>query len=748
MPRLLAEDEPFLTGAARFVADVAVADVLHAGFVRSTVAHGNLTAVKTDAARAGPGVVAVFDAADLGLAPFAYFPSLPAATARPPLATDRVRFVGEPVALVVAISEAALADAAELVEVEIEPLPALVDLDAALSGAALHDDLGTNVVRTVTATSDIDPLAGAAVVVTRRVHSPRLSPLPLEAAGIVVIPTREQAGDGLEVWAACQGVHAVRDDLAAILGMDPAHIRVRSTAVGGGFGARYRPPIEYLVVAAAARHLQRPLRWTQSRSEQLSSDLAGRAQRNDIELGVSADGLFTGVKVRGVADAGAYPNQAPLLVDYTCLLAAGPYRMAAAAFSSDAVMTTTPPVGAYRGAGQPEMALALETAIDTAARRLDLDPAELRRRNLLAPEDLPASNASGLAIDRGDLPAALDLALALVDAPGVRARQRRQPPSATTRVGLGLAAYVQISAGGRLSMRGQVAIGHDGSVTAASGGHSHGQGHHSTMARLVARQLQVDTTAVNWRDDDTAVVARGVGTGGSRTAALAGRAVTEVCEALVEVARPLAAALLEADPADIVVGPGGLAVAGVPASTIPWATLARHAGPDALRAEIDTAPGPPNTPYGVHATVVEVDVETGGVRVVAHAAVDDCGVRLAPELVEGQQHGGAVAGLSQGLGEMLCYDDDGTPRTTSLADYLVPSAAEVPYLHVGAPETAATTNTLGVRGIGENGAIVATPALLNAVADALGSDEVDLPITPEAVWRWWALRNAGTTPAR
>ncbi len=731
MTRLLAEDRPFLVGTARFTADLDASDAWHVRFVRSALAHAVLIGIERPplAGATPPRVVLVNG--DLGVAPYAAFPQL--GVARPLLADGRVRFAGEAVALVAAPSAAEAEDLAEQVVVDLEPLPAVVDLDAAdADTVVVHGHLATNTVFPVVQEPAADPFAGAAFVLERRSVNPRLSPLPLETSAVVVRP---RADGGLDVWAACQGVHAVRADVAEALGLDPSVIRVRAPSVGGGFGARYRPPIEYLAVAAAARRLGRPLRWVEDRTEQLLAQAHGRAQRLDVALGVAADGRFTGLRVRGLADAGAYPSQAPLLVEYTRKMAPGPYRIGVVDFAVHSVVTTTAPVGAYRGAGQPEIATAVEQLVDDAARRLGVDPIELRRRNVLRPEELPYCSATGVTYDGGDLPAALDQVAAALTA--WRADSVAAPPLDGHRHGFGVSCYAQITAVGQLSMRGQLAVAADGTITAGAGSHAHGQGHRSTFARLVADRLGVEPEAIGWVDADTDAVTSGIGTGGSRSAALTGHALSRAAERLLERARRLAADHLEADPSDIVAGDGGLAVAGVPASRLSWAALARLAngagGP--LQETYDADPAPPNTPYGAHASMVDVDLETGAVRIVRHLAVDDCGVRLSPDLVEGQQHGGVVAGLSQALGEEIVYDPDGTPRTTTLADYFVPAASELPAIATGEVQVAAATNELGVRGIGENGAIAATPAVLNAVADALDGRPVDLPLRAERVWQ-------------
>ena len=738
-------------GARRaFLRDLPFDDCLHACFVRSDVAHGRLRGVDTGAACAAPGVVAVLTAADLDLPPFRPFAAVPERFARPPLATDRVRFVGEPIALVVAASPAQAADAAELVAVDVDPLPAVVDADAALApGApALHEGEGGNIVIHYDKGRLDDLFDGAGLVVEGRFPNQRLASAPMEPSAIVVRPEGPGPGSAtggrLDVWATCQGVHVARTELAEGLDLPEDAIRVRAAAVGGGFGGRHSVAVEFVVVAAAARHLGRPLRWDETRTENLLTMVHGRAQCHELAMGFDDDGHIVGLRVRNLADCGAYPHFGPLMPFMSRKLACGPYRVPRVDYEWLAFATNTNPIGPYRGAGQPEVTNGLERLLDRAAPRLGLDPVELRHRNLLRPEELPYATVTGLTYDSGDYPGALRRAAQLVDEPGVRAEQRARRARADHReLGIGFACYVSAT-DGRTEFGAVDVDPADGKVTVRCGTLSHGQSHATTIGGLVAERLGLEAGQLRYLDADTDAVPRGQGTGGSRSAQMAGSAAAQAAGEVLERARALAADRLEADPADVVLmaagdgRPAGLGVAGVPTSVLSWRDLAREAGPAGLGAEVDLRLDGASFSSGTHASIVEVDTETGGVRVLRHVAVDDCGNVLNPMVVAGQQHGGSAAGIGQALFEAVVYDDDGTPRATNLADYLLPSSAELPSFVTDTLGIPTPISPNGAKGIGENGAIAAPTSVQNAVVDALaarGVDHLDLPITPESVWR-------------
>lgn len=738
---LRVEDNGFLRGETPFLRDLGSEDCLHVAFVRSDVAHGTVGRVDVSDALGAPGVTAVVTAGDLGLPPFKPFDVVPAAFARPPLATERVRFVGEPVALVVADSAARAVDAAELVTVEIDPLPAVVGSDAALAADAplLFPEAASNIVIHYDRGRVADLFDDAGHVVQGRFPNQRLASAPLEPSAIVVRPD----GDRLDVWATCQGVHVARHELATALGMPEDCIRVRAAAVGGGFGGRHSVPIEFIVIAAAARHLGRALRWDETRTENLLTMVHGRAQCHEVAMGFDDDGHITALRVRNLADCGAYPHFGPVMPFISRQLACGPYRIGRVDYEWLAYATNTNPIGPYRGAGQPEVTNGLERIMDLAAAQLGIDPLELRRRNLLTPSELPHTTVTKLTYDSGDYPAALERAVELIDWPAVRREQAdRRARADRAQLGLGVACYVSAT-DGRTEFGAVDVDAADGTVTVRCGTLSHGQSHATTIGAAVAAELGVSIEAIRYVDRDTDVVPRGQGTGGSRSAQMAGSAALTAARQVLERARALAADRLEADADDIVVMPpadgrhGGLGVAGVPASVVGWAELVRAAGPEGLGAEVDVKLDGAAFSSGTHASVVEVDVETGAVRVLRHVAVDDCGTVLNPVVVAGQQHGGSAAGIGQALFEDVCYDLSGTPRATTFADYLLPSAAELPSFDtdtLGIPTPIAPN---GAKGIGENGAVAAPTSVQNAVIDALshlGVRHVDLPVSPQAVW--------------
>ncbi len=754
------EDPGLLRGATPFVRDLPHDDCLHLAFVRSIAAHGHLRSVEVAEALAAPGVVAVLTAADLNLPPFRFFDPIPEALARPLLAEGRVRFVGELVAVVAATTPAQAVDAAELVEVVVDPLPAVVDPRTAADAPPLFDGAGSNVVMQYDRGRIDDLFELASHVETGRYPNQRLCSAPMEPSGVIARPT---ADGGLDVWATGQGPHVIRHELSKALGLDEALIRVRSVAVGGGFGGRHSAPVEVLVTAAVARHLGRPVRWDETRTENLASMPHGRAQDHEVSIGFDDDGRIVGLRVHNLADCGAYPHFGPLMPFMSRKLAPGPYRVPRVDYAWTAVATTANPVGPYRGAGQPEVTNGLERTLDNAARALGLDPLELRRRNLLRPDELGVPTVGGLTYDSGDYTAALDRAAELIAHDGaagyeaLRARQSElRAAGGPVLLGIGFACYVSYV--DTSPEHASVTVDADGSIGVRCGTFSHGQSHATTIGDVVAAELGVAREAVTYVDGDSDATPTGGGTGGSRSAQMGGGAALLAARAVVERAKAIAATLLEANPDDLVlmasepgpdgVGdsaaggrPAGIGVAGVPASVVGWDRLAAAAEAEGrpLSEAVDhKMEGGGSHPSGTHASVVEVDTETGQVRLVCHVAVDDCGTVLNRPVVEGQQHGGAAAGIGQALFEAFTYDESGNPRTVTFADYLLPSAAELPSFVTATMDIPSPVSPTGAKGIGENGAIVAPTAVQNAVVDALahlGVSHVDLPLTPERVWR-------------
>lgn len=768
-----------LRGEATFTADLPLPDgCLHAAFVRSTVAHGDLRNVDLREAEQAPGVVAVFEAAGLGLEPLEYYraTTLGGQMARPLLATERVRFVGEPIAVVLADSPAHALDAAELVAVEIDELPAVIDAEqAAAGGVLLFPDAGTNVVRPLDppdgggflspptvldeaaappAAPGEDPCAGAQCVVELVCENDRITSLPIEPCAIVATPFELIRGTPLahgaspdceiDIWSTGQGVHSAPYLYRRLLGIPVTAVRVRESQVGGGFGGRGDPMPEFFVVARAAQMLERPVRWVQSRQEQFVSMPYGRGQRHRIRMGFDPDGRIVGIDVVMWCDAGAYPHMAPMLTAASYRQSTGLYRVPRLRYRIGSAVTNAPPTGAYRGAGQPEVNAALERAVDAGARELGLDPADVRRRNLLRADELPFDTGTGIVLDSGDPHRALDTAQELIDVERwqAMAAERRAAGSRSALIGIGYGCYSQSAGSGDDPDYASMELGADGSVLVTCGSHGHGQGHHSLWAQITSARVGIAQGAVRVNDADSATSSYGGVTGGSRTASVLGSQIAEAATELRARICEVAGELLEASPDDISLTPDGAHVAGVPSRLASWADIAA-AAPEGISATVTERSAGVTHPYGTHAAVVEVDAETGRVELLAFAAVDDCGRMLSEASVEGQQHGGAVAGISQALMEAGQWDADGTPRTTTLVDYLIPAAADLPPIDTARLGTPTERNELGTRGIGENGAIAAPPAVQNAVIDAvahLGVTHIDIPVTPQRVWE--AIRAA------
>ncbi len=756
------EDPALLTGSARYMDDIDVPGKLHAAFARSELAHARLEDVHIEDALAVPGVVAVYTAADLGVAPHHGFAPVHPDFLRPPLADGVVRFVGEAIAMVVAETPIAAADGAAAIWTEYDPLPAVVDPELALAPDAplVFPDHGSN--QAVTSTDPaIDLEAISDIVVRGRYVNQRMAVVPMETNGCIAIP---ESDGRMTFYASTQMPHAVRNQLAAAIAVEPAVLHVIAPQVGGGFGGKAGVSHEYSAVAAAARHLDRPVGWSPTRSEDLVSLPHSRGQIQYAEVGCRRDGTFTGLRVHLVGDAGAYPGIGALLPAGTRRMSQGTYRFPAIQFDLAVATTNTTPMGAYRGAGRPEATALLERLVDHAALELGIDPIELRKRNFLADSSFPFTTLTGVTYDTGSYETPLDAARAAIGYDDLRAEQAARRARGDRRaLGIGVAAYVEVTAGGGASEFGALEVHDDGSATVRAGTSAHGQGHQTAYAMIVNDQTGIPIDRIRLVDGDTDLIPSGGGTGGSRSLQLGGSAVHRATEAVVERAKALAAHLLEADAADIVVDTeaGTIGVAGVPAGALTWAELARraHEAPPGLLGDVEAPPvlaadaifdqGTATFPFGAHIAVVEVDLDTGEPRVLRHVAVDDCGTVLNPLLVEGQQHGGVVAGIGQALYEEVRHDDQGNPLTANLADYAIPTAAELPALEVSSTQTPTPLNPLGAKGIGEAATIGSTPAVQNAVIDALahlGVRHIDLPCTSERVWRTIEAATSGTLP--
>jgi carbon-monoxide dehydrogenase large subunit len=745
------EDPQFLTGGAVYTDDLTderLAGALHVTFVRSQVAHGRLLSVDTSAALEAPGVVAVVTAADLAelSALPAGFPFVNAAVTRPWLATDVVRFVGDLIAVVLTEERYQGEDAAELVAVDIDPLPAVVGTEAAARDEVLlFPEAGTNVIASFGEPAPADFFDGCEVVVSRRIVNQRVAPVPLE--------TRAAAAawgeDGrVTIWCSNQGAQAAKMEIASWLGLDPSLVHLITPAVGGGFGAKIGADPEFALVAQVAKIVGRPVRWAESRSENLVGMLHGRAQDQVITIGGRRDGTVEAYSLVVDQDAGAYPRLGVVLPTLTMLMTGGVYAFPKVHAQARVLATNTTSIGAYRGAGRPEATAAVERAIDLFAAEIGMDPAEVRRKNVIPPFDSPHTTAMGATYDTGDYAAALDKALEAAGYQQLRAEQARRRQAGDVRqLGIGMSVYVEITgAGGESGAATEdatVEVHPAGTATILTGTSPHGQGHATAWAMIASDQLGIPLEKITVLHGDTDLIPKGGGTMGSRSLQQGGAAVHQAAGELVELAKRRAAEKLEANPEDLVVDAGlaGLAVRGTPGVGVTFAELAAD---EQLLVQTTFTAAAPTFPFGAHVVVVEVDVESGKAEVVRLVAVDDAGTILNPLLADGQRHGGFAQGVAQALLEEVLYDADGNPQTSTLADYPFISATELPSFELVDMATPTPMNPLGAKGIGEAGTIGSTPAVQNAVIDAvahLGVRHIDMPTTPMRVFR--AIQQAG-----
>jgi carbon-monoxide dehydrogenase large subunit len=638
-------------------------------------------------------------------------------------------------------------DAAELVLVDYEQLPAVTTPEAALAADAplLFPDVGTNVVLEGGTDTDKDVLAGAEVVVEQEMVNQRIAPVPLETNNALAIPRPD---GGVDVWLGSQSAHLARNSLSRALGIDREMLHVRTPDMGGGFGAKINVYREQALVVALALTLGRPVRWLEGRGEGMLGMSHGRAQLQRMAIGALGDGTITGVRWRVLQDAGAYPLEGCGMGGLTQRMAAGPYRIPGVDFRWQGVVTNTTPTDAYRGAGRPEAAMALERMIDLLAAELNMDPVEIRRRNFIPPEDFPHVTATGERYDTGDYQAALELALTKAGYHELRAEQtRRRASNDRYQLGIGLASYVEVTAPGGRKDWGRTEVTPD-EVVIYSGALSHGHGHETTFGQLASQRLGVDLERIRLVQGDTDHIASGGGTMGSRSMQMAGTAVTRASEAVVEKARRIVARHREAALEDVVRFDGGrVGVAGVPDSAMTLFDIARLVAEDpsalppdeesGLAAEDRWVQEEATVPFGTHVSVVEIDTDTGDVRVLGHVACDDCGTIFNPMIVDGQVQGGVAQGIGQALWEHFRYDIDGNPLTPNLTTYMLPTAVTLPFIDIGHTETPTDQNPLGAKGIGEAATIGSTPAVANAVHDALrpfGVTHIDMPLTPGKVW--------------
>ena len=713
------------------------AGAVHLTFVRSPMAHGRIRGIDTRAAREAPGVVAVFTLDDLDAAPIS--PPLPMFNPRmlrPWMASEVVRFVGEPIAAVLTEELSQGQDAAELVDVDFQPLPTvLTTARASADEVLLFPAAGSNLVATFGEQRDPTMFDGCEVVLTQRLTNQRLAPVPMEPRAAAA----NWGPDGrLTLWCSNQGAESVQGGIAGMLGVRNDIVRIRTADVGGGFGAKQGAEPEYAVIAQLAKITGRPVRWAESRSENLTGMVHGRGQDQVITIGGRRDGTVTAYSLQIEQDCGAYPRLGGFLPMLTLMMAPGVYAIEKVHGHARAWVTNTTSIGAYRGAGRPEATYAIERAMDLFAAEIGMDAALVRQKNLPPPFSASRPNGAGLVYDSGDYAAALDKVLAAADYPALRIEQaRRRSAGATLQLGLGVSLYVEITGPGMAEPKEDagVEVHPDGTVTVLTGTSPHGQGHATAWAMIVSDQLGIPIEKITVMHGDTDLIPAGGGTWGSRSLQQGGVAVQQAAIEVVELAKQRAADLLEANPDDMVVDHAKARVKVVGSDQ--GFRFAELAGRERLVAHTTfTAPGP-TFPFGAHLAVVEVDTDTGRSVLQRIITVDDAGRVLNPLLCEGQRHGGIAQGVAQALYEEMLYDDLGNPLTSTLVDYPIISAAELPSFELLAMQTETTLNPLGAKGIGEAATIGSTPAVHSAVVDALshlGVRHIEMPATPHRVW--------------
>jgi aerobic carbon-monoxide dehydrogenase large subunit len=757
------EDARLVTGQTNWTDNIQLPGMVHVAYLRSPMAHARITSVDVSAARGSSGVIAAFAGADFaaeqGSLPCAW-PVTPdiVIPAHPPMATDEVRYVGEIVACVVARDQYAAADALELIDVEYEPLPAVLDMEAALAeGSPKVHEAGNKSFVWPFAQGDIEAaFRDAPVVVERTYRQQRLIPEAMEPRATVAA----MVGDEITLWSATQIPHVLRFLIAAVLGIGEQNIRVIAPDVGGGFGSKLQVTAEEFLAVLLTRKLGRPVKWTESRSEGNLAVHHGRDQLQRIKIAADADGRIRGLDVDLLADMGAYLM---LVTPGVPILGAfmfnSIYKMDAYAFKCTGVFTTKVPTDAYRGAGRPEATFAIEHIMDDLAAELGMDPLELRKRNWITHEEFPYTTIAGMTYDSGNYEAATAKAVELFGYDDLRKEQAaRRESGDPVQLGIGISTFTEMCGLAPSKVVGSLAYGAGGweqasvrmlptgKVEVVTGSSAHGQGHETAWSQIVADRLGVPFEDVRVLHGDTQISPKGMDTYGSRSLVVGGIAVVGACDKVIEKAKVIAAGLLEVSPDDLEWTPGRWSVRGDPEqgrsiAEISMATFLAHNLPDGVEPSLDSDatfdPVNFSFPHGTHLCATEVDTETGQVKIRSYVAVDDVGVVVNPLIVEGQVHGGLAQGIAQALYEEAAYDADGN-LTTTLADYLIPSAADLPTFVTDRTETPSTTNPLGVKGVGEAGTIASTPAVVNAVVDALrplGVTDVQMPCTAERVWR-------------
>jgi len=766
------EDARLITGRTTWTDNMTLPGMLHLAVVRSPVAHAKITSVDLTAAQQAPNVVAVFSGRDFadeqGSIPCAW-PVTPDMVnpGHPSIAVDEVNHVGEAVAIVVARSKAAAQDAVELVDIDYDVLPPVLDMEGAIAeGATLtHDHLESNesfhfvfdAGEIGTGGNTEQAFADADVVVSRRFVQQRLIPAFMEPRSVVVQPQ----GDNFTLWSSTQVPHILRVMLAMVTGVPEHKLRVVAPDVGGGFGGKLQVTPEEVLSLLVARRLGKPVKWTETRSESLMSGHHGRDQIQYIDIAADREGNLKGLRCRILSDMGAYLRLVtPGIPILGAFMYVGIYKFPAYLFDCRGIFTNKTPTDAYRGAGRPEATFAIERVMDELAVELGMDPLELRRKNWIKAEEFPFTTAAGLEYDSGDYDAATQQALELLGYDELREEQRRRRESNDpVQLGIGISTFTEMCGLAPSRVLGSLSYGAGGwesasirmlptgKVEVVTGSTPHGQGHETAWSQLVADQLGVPFEDVEVLHGDTSVSPRGMDTYGSRSLVVGGTAVIKAADKVVAKARKVAAHLLEASEDDLDFSDGKFRVRGTPGAEVgiqdvALAVFAAHNLPDGMEPTIDADatfdPVNFSFPHGTHLCAMEVDTETGMVKIRKYACVDDVGVIVNPLIVEGQMHGGLAQGIAQALYEEAVYDADGNLTTGTFVDYLVPSAADLPHFETGNTVHPAPGNPIGAKGVGEAGCIASTPAVVNAALDAvrhLGVSDILMPLTPERVWR-------------
>ncbi|WP_410659681.1 xanthine dehydrogenase family protein molybdopterin-binding subunit [Amycolatopsis sp. lyj-112] len=765
------EDERLITGRTRWTDNMTLPGMLHLAVLRSPFAHAKIVSIDTTEAKSAPGVIAVFTGRDLdpesAIGMPCAWPITPdmKSPRRPILASDTVNFAGEGVAVVVARTSAAAHDALEAIDVDYDELPIVLGLENALAEGAplVHEDLGTNEsavwvfdsADAGTGSSVEDAISGSEIVLKRRFRQQRLVPAFMEPRSCVVDPT----GNQLVMWASTQVPHILKTMTAATLGIPEHKVRVIAPDVGGGFGGKIAVLPEEMMSTVIARRLGKPVKWTESRSETMVAAHHGRDQIQDITITANRDGTVTGLKVELLADMGAYLGLVgPGVPILGAFMFNAIYKFPAYHFSCTNVFTNTTLTDAYRGAGRPEATFAIERIMDELAVELGMDPMELREKNWIKHEEFPFTTVAGLTYDTGNYEAATARAKELFDYDGLRREQReRREAGDSVQLGIGISTFTEMcglapsrvlgsldyAAGGW--EHAEIRVLPTGKIEVVTGASAHGQGHETAWSQIVADKLGVPFEDIEVIHGDTQSSHKGMDTYGSRSLVVGGVAVVNAAAKVLAKAKPIAAHLMECAEDDLEFEAGKFSVKGTDSSTslqdIAWAVFSAHNLPDGVEPSLDSAdtfdPENFSFPHGTHLCAAEVDTETGRVKLRSYVCVDDVGVVVNPLIVEGQVHGGLAQGIAQALFEEAVHDEGGTLTTGTFADYLLPSAVDLPFFTTDRTETASTTNPLGAKGVGEAGTIASTPAVVNAVIDAVrhfGVNDIEMPLTPMRVW--------------